>query len=96
MPTRGLEALGMGCAVVVQEESALRLFGGDSEGVVSYASDAAGPARAIERLLTRWDDSRSGRQAGAVMVRREFALERVGSQYLRFLTFLAARPREAR
>jgi len=96
MPTRGLEALGMGCAVVVQEESALRLFCGDSEGVVSYASDASGPARAIERLLARWDDYRSSGRAGAVMVRREFALERVASQYLRFLTFLAARPREAR
>jgi hypothetical protein len=96
MPTRGLEALGMGCAVVVQEESALRLFGGDSEGVVSYAPEAGGPARAIERLLTRWDDYRSAGRAGAVMVRREFALERVASQYLRFLTFLAARPREAR
>ena len=96
MPTRGLEALGMGCAVVVQEESALRLFGGESEGVVSYAADVSGPARAIERVLTRWDDYCSAAQAGAVMVRREFALERVASQYFRFLTVLAARPREAR
>src|SRR5688572_570020 len=36
MPTRGLEALGMGCVVAVQEESALRLFGGESEGIVPY------------------------------------------------------------
>ena len=96
MPTRALEALGMGCAVAVQEESSLRLFGGESEGIVSYTSDTQGPARAIERVLRRWDDYRSSARAGAAMVRREFALERVASQYLRFLTVLAARPREQR
>ncbi len=96
MPTRALEALGMGCAVAVQEESSLRLFGGESEGIVSYTSDTEGPARAIERVLVRWDEYRSRARTGAAMVRREFALERVASQYFRFLTVLAARPRESR
>lgn len=96
MPTRALEALGMGCVVAVQEENSLRLFGGESEGIVSYASVTHGPARAIERVLLRWDDYRARARAGAAMVRREFALERVASQYFRFLTVLAVRPRETR
>ena len=35
-PTRGLEALGMGCVVAVQDESVLRLFVPDQAGLVSY------------------------------------------------------------
>jgi hypothetical protein len=96
MPTRALEALGMGCAVAVQEECALTLFGGNDEGIVSYGADGEGPARAVERILTRWDDYGSRARAGAGLVRREFALDRVASQYFRFLTVLATRPRDAR
>jgi len=96
MPTRALEALGMGCAVAVQEEAALTLFGGDQEGIVSYAAAAGGPAQAVDRILTRWDDYASRAREGARLVRREFALDRVASQYFRFLTVLAARPRDAR
>jgi len=96
MPTRALEAIGMGCVVAVQAESSLRVFGGESEGIVSYASDTHGPARAIEKVLLHWDEYRARARAGAAMVRREFALERVASQYCRFLTVLAARPRETR
>jgi hypothetical protein len=96
MPTRGLEALAMGCAVVVQEESALRLFVGETEGVVPYRAEDGDLAAAIQTVLSRWDDYSGRALRGADIVRREFALDRVASQYLRFLTFLAARPRETR
>jgi hypothetical protein len=96
MPTRGLEALAMGCAIAVQEESALRLFGGESEGIVPYGPGTQRPAAAIAHVLARWSDYSVRARAGAAMVRREFALDRVASQYLRFLTFLAARPRAMR
>jgi glycosyl transferase family 1 len=96
MPTRGLEALGMGCAVVVQEESALRLFASQNEGVVPYRADGAGLTDAIQTVLAGWDTFGLRARRGAEIVRREFALDRVASQYLRFLTFLAARPRTPR
>ncbi len=95
LPTRGLEALGLGCVVAVQEESVLRLFVDDREGVVSY-----GPGKrlssVIQEVLQRSDEFLAQARRGAEFIRREFALERVASQYFRFLTFLAARPRRPR
>ena len=40
MPSRGIESLAMGCAVLTQEESALRLFADENEGVVKTISSA--------------------------------------------------------
>jgi hypothetical protein len=96
MPTRGLEALGMGCVVAVQDESALRLFVPDQKGLVPYGPDSGSVASVIRDALGRSGDLLAQARRGAEFVRREFALERVASQYLRFLTFLAARPRVAR
>jgi len=96
MPTRGLEALAMGCAVAVQEESALRVFTGDAAGVVTYRTEPGNLAETIAKVLARWDMFRAQARTGAEIVRREFALHRVASQYFRFLTVLATRPRVAR
>lgn len=96
MPTRGLEGLAMGCVVAVQEESALRLFAGEAVGVVSYAAESGSLAAAIQQVLARWPTYRAQARAGAEFVRREFALDRVASQYFRFLTVLATRPRTPR
>jgi hypothetical protein len=93
LPTRGLEALGMGCAVAVQEESALRLFLGDSAGVVPYGDTSGGLPAVIETVLSNWDTYGAQASVGAARVRHEFALDRLASQYFRFLTVLAARPR---
>ena len=95
-PTRGLEALGMGCVVAVQDESVLRLFVPDQAGLVPYGPDRGSLASVIRNVLARSDDFLAQARRGAEFVRHEFALERVASQYLRFLTFLAARPRVAR
>jgi hypothetical protein len=95
-PTRGIEALGMGCLVAVQDESVLRLFVPDQTGLVSYGPGSGSLASVIRDALGRSDDLLEEARRGAEFVRREFALERVASQYLRFLTFLAARPRVAR
>jgi hypothetical protein len=96
MPTRGLEALALGCAVVLQEENALRLFAGENEGVVPYRSAPQDLAAAIRMVVLRWDEYRLRARRGAEIIRRQFALEQVASRYLRFLTFLAARPRPSR
>jgi len=95
-PTRGLEALAMGCAVIVQQGSMLTLFVGEPEGVLTYNLEAENLGMAIRQILDRWPEYRRRAARGAELVRREFAPARVASQYFRFLTFLAARPRGRR
>jgi hypothetical protein len=95
LPTRGLEALAMGCALLVQQDNVLTLFVGENEGVVSYDGEEA-LLPAVRSLLARWPEFQERARRGAEQIRRDFASRRVASQYLRFLTFLAARPRPAR
>lgn len=94
MPTRGIEALSMGSAVLVQDESVFTLFVGEEEGVLTYQDNTL--AEGIRRIIGNWPDFAQRAQRGAAVMRREFSLERVASQYFRFLTFLAARPRPGR
>lgn len=96
LPTRGLEALSMGCAVVVQKGSVLTLFVGGEDGVLTYDYDAGNLADAIARILNQWPEFARRARKGADIIRREFGMQRVASQYFRFLTFLAAKPRPQR
>jgi hypothetical protein len=93
MPTRGLESLAMGCAVIVQEGSVLTLYAGAAEGVLTYDLDREDLTVAIGEVVNDWPAYQKRAARGAALIRREFALPRVASQYVRFLTFLAARPR---
>jgi hypothetical protein len=99
-PTRGLEALAMGCLTVVQKGSVMSLVAGEREGLFTYDGTSADLVRTIRRALAApratVDPCR-----GAAIVRRDFSLSRVASQYLRFLTIMAAlttkrAPRECR
>jgi hypothetical protein len=96
MPTRGLEALSMGCGLVVQKNSVLTLFAGEAEGVLTYELEANNLATAIQRIVGEWSDFESRARKGAEIVRKELVASRVASQSLRFLTFLAAKPRGQR
>ncbi|MBM4068213.1 MAG: hypothetical protein FJ271_04630 [Planctomycetes bacterium] len=96
MPTRGMEALAMGCALMVQEGSVLTLFAGETEGVHTYSLEANTLGDEIVRVLADWPEQQRRALRGAEVLRREFDLSRVSSQYLRFLTYLAARPRSER
>ncbi|MBL9078698.1 MAG: hypothetical protein JNL08_14405 [Planctomycetes bacterium] len=96
MPTRGLEALAMGCAVAVQEESSLRLFAGLDHGVVPYGPTTQPFAQALRAILADWPHHERAARRGAAAVRAQFAMPCVASQYLRFLTFRAAAPRAMR
>ncbi len=96
MPTRGLEALSMGCAVAIQKGSVLSLYVGEREGVLTYDFEADDLIPAIRRIRSNWPDFEQRARQGAEIIRREFSLSRVASQYLRFLTFLAAKPRGPR
>lgn len=95
MPTRGLESLALGCAVALQEESILNLWVGEHEGIVTYGAAPGALAKAVRQVRDDWARFRRGAQRGAAAVREHFAMPRVASQYLRFLAFRAAAPREA-
>ncbi len=96
LPTRGLEALAMGCALIVQEDNVLTLFVGREQGVLTYQLQRRDLPSVVRAILEKWPDFAQRAETGAKMVREEFSLQRVASQYLRFLTFLAAQPRGPR
>jgi tetratricopeptide (TPR) repeat protein len=96
MPTRGLEALSMGCAVVAQRGSVLSLYVGEEEGVVTYEFEKNDLASVIRLTLAQWPEFEQRARRGAEVIRQEFSLSKVASQYFRFLTFLAAKPRNPR
>jgi len=96
LPTRGMEALAMGCAVLAQKGSVLTLYAGEKEGVFTYDFQAGDLAPTLHRILKDWPEIEKNARRGAEIIRREFCLPRVASQYLRFLTFLAAKPRNQR
>ncbi|HTU89319.1 MAG TPA: glycosyltransferase [Gemmataceae bacterium] len=96
LPTRGLEALAMGCALIVQEDNVLTLFTGREHGVLTYQLERRDLPSVVRSILENWPEFTQRAEAGARIVREEFSLERVASQYLRFLTFLASQPRGQR
>lgn len=96
MPTRGLESLAFGCAVALQQECSLNLWLDREHGVVTYGSGRGELAGAVRTVLDGWDHFAPAAQRGAELVRREFAMERVASQYLRFLTFRSTLERAPR
>ncbi len=96
MPTRGLESLALGCAVALQEQSILNLWVGPNEGIYPYGSERGQLASAVRGIVDHWDHFEPAARRGAQLVRREFAMTKVASQYLRFLTFRAAAPRNER
>jgi tetratricopeptide (TPR) repeat protein len=96
MPTRGLESLAMGAAIAVQEGSVLQLFLGEEDGVVTYDLEKGTLPKAVGRVLDAWPEFEKRARRGAAVVRKEFEMTRVAQQYFRFLTFLAAKPREPR
>ncbi|MEW6386053.1 MAG: hypothetical protein AB1491_00835 [Thermodesulfobacteriota bacterium] len=94
--TRALEALSMGCVALVQDGSVLELYVGEQEGLLSFKSADRDLVSTIRRVLDNWPEFEQRALRGAAIIRRDFVLPRVASQYMRFMTFLAARPRPPR
>lgn len=92
MPSRGLEALAMGCALVVQEGNVINLFAGENEGVLTYDLTRNNVGAAFEKIISNWPEYERRARKGAEIIRRDFSSKTVASQYMRFLTYLAARP----
>ena len=96
MTTRGLEALAMGCAPVVQRGSSLSIFYGEEHGVLTYEPTAGHCRQQLRRVIEEWPEFAGRCTRGAKRVRQDFSLPRVTSQYLRFVSYLAAAPRRPR
>ena len=96
MPTRGMESLAMGAAIAVQKESILRAYLGEEDGVLPYSLEDGDLPDVLRRIAREWDSFGPRAVRGAGRIRTEFKPSRAASQYFRFLTFLAAKPRGAR
>lgn len=96
LPMRGLDTIAMGCALVAQKGCVITLFLGEEEGVVTYDTESNALLPAIHKVLKEWPKFERRAQRGAEIIRKEFALPRLASQYLRFAAFLAAKPRSER
>ena len=90
MPTRGLESLAMGNALILQKGCSLSSYFGEDDGVFvcDYWSEEL-PAL-IEKVSKNWSTIAPQVERGARRVRDEFSMQKVASQYLRFLTVMAA------
>jgi hypothetical protein len=96
LPTRALDALACGCTVVVQKESVLSLYAGEEHGVLTYDAEKGDLPEKITTILSQWHKFEKKATKGAQFVGSVFSHFSVNSQFLRFLTFLAAKPRGKR
>lgn len=92
--TRGLEALAMGVPLLSQPESTLGLWVGEDEGLLTYTPDTL--KNTIQDALSNYAKHHEAAARGGVIIRTEFDVKRVASQYLRFAVFLASKPRAER
>ena len=95
-PSRGVETLAMGAVLLAQPETTLRLWVGEAEGLLSYDLTDGGLGRTVAQALAAFPKHEAAARRGMAIIREEFEPDRLGAQYLRFATFLAARPRGRR
>ena len=90
MPTRGLESLAMGNALILQNGCSLSAYFGEKDGVYICDYSSGELPDLIERISKDWDAIAPLAERGSRRVREEFSMQRVTVEYLRFLTVLAA------
>jgi len=90
MPSRGLEALAMGCVVVTQKGSLLTRYAGEEDGVLTYDAGGGALVPMLREALRRYPELGPRALKAAGRIRREFVQSRCISEFLRFLTVRAA------
>ncbi len=93
-PTRALEALAMGCVAVVQKGCVLNIFVNEQSGLVEYEYERL--CETVTKVLSNWPEYQRRAALGSQIIRNEFSLAPVASQYFRYMTVLAAKPRGER
>jgi len=88
MVTRGIEAVCMGCVVLLQDGSVLNLYAPESHGIVPYDSTPDGLAHAIAEALPRMPDLQRRAAAAAPHFRAMFAGPSVASRFLRTMAVM--------
>lgn len=96
MLTRAIESAAMGCVTMVPQGSVVNLFTKPRGALVEYETSGDGIARCVKAVLEQYDKYEQIAWKGASAIRQELAPSIVGSQYMRFCTYLAARPRQPR
>ncbi|MCP4679329.1 MAG: glycosyltransferase, partial [Deltaproteobacteria bacterium] len=94
LPSRGLESLSMGCATIIPKGNVWKFFVGEEDGVFEYDPYGDDLPETVNRILGDWDAIRDRVRLGSAKVRRDFNRKRVAGQYMRYLAFLAAKPRQ--
>ena len=89
-PTRGLESLAMGNALIVQKSCVLSAHLGEEDGVFICDYWNGELVELIKKVSKNWPDIAPCALRGARRAREEFSMKRVTSEYLRFLTVMAA------
>ncbi len=82
----------MGTVLVAQPETTLKLWVGEAEGLLTYELKNQGLRSVVTNILQQSSKHEAAARHGMAIIRREFEPDRLGAQYLRFATFLAARP----
>ena len=95
MQTRVLESLALGAVSLVQPDSIMKLWFDESNGLFEY-DEKIGPRPVIERILADYRRIGDNCVKAIATMRQSFAPKSVASRYLRFCTFLAAKPRSRR
>jgi len=90
MPTRGLESLAMGNALILQKGCALSAYYGESEGVFTCDYWSGELLKTINKVSKNWPDIAPCALRGSQRVREDFLMSNVCTRYLRFLTVMAA------
>lgn len=96
MLTRAIESAAMGCVTMVPQGSVVNLFTEPRGALVEYETSGDGLVRSVKEVLERYDKYEQIAWKGASGIRQELASSLAGSQYMRFCTYLAARPRQPR
>lgn len=94
--TRGIEGAAMGCVTLVPSGSALNLYTTPECRLIEYDPVAEDLGEKVTYILENYDAHYENARKAASFIRSAFAPTLVGSQYLRFCTYVAARPRPRR